>query len=322
VTATVTFVDVGQGDCTVAADLESRRGMVIDCPEGRSALAVEHLRRQGIEELETVVATHNDLDHLGGLYELATQVPVVEIRFNHATVASADPGASVKLTAALRAFVRLNDGGTQLRPIQAGAEGSVGAVRWRALAPTYRQITEAQGSRNPNHASVVLMLTGSERRFLVAGDADAAVWRDLLEGAADLAADVMLFPHHGAALPAELVEALLDRVGAGHHIVSVGTRNGYGHPSLAVLEALAARSARLMCTQVNTGCLGGAALPQDQARESLPTLAKIGAGLESPASCPCAGTVRFQVDDGTMDVSPSPSEHAGVVAALESPFGN
>jgi hypothetical protein len=100
-----------------------------------------------------------------------------------------------------------------------------------------------------------------------------------------LEANVFLIPHHGARLDStsddqDVLRQLLDAVGAGYHVISVGFRNSYDHPHPRLLEEVARRpNARLMCTQINTTCLGDADLQAVQdAGESLPA-ASDGAGL-------------------------------------------
>jgi competence protein ComEC len=276
---TVTFVDVGQGDCTVAVDRETHQAVVIDCSAGGVRFALEHLSRESTEELVAAIATHNDLDHLGGLYELAQEANASAVHLNHGTVVHSDVPRRTQLTAALRAFADLEDRGVALEGITAGAVRTIGAIRLLTLAPTHGQITRAQGRRQPNLASAVIRLESRGHVVLIAGDAPADTWTRLLDAGADLAADILLFPHHGAELPPALMSRLLDSVAASFFLISVGTRNPYGHPAVSTLEALAAARGRLLCTQVNRNCLHGGPLPRTEATEALPESA-----LGEPAS--------------------------------------
>jgi competence protein ComEC len=267
------------------------------------------------------VATHNDLDHLGGLYEVAQRANARGVYLNHGTVIYEDATRAVKLTAALPSFAALSDRGTTLAAITEGNGHPIGAMRIRVLAPDHAQITRALGASEPNLASVVMRLEIDQHVVLLGGDAPEDTWRRLLDTATDhLGADVWLFPHHGAELPAGLLTELLDAVEPSFFIISVGTTNRYGHPALTTLTALAAAPGRLMCTQVNRHCLDGGALPRGEAENGLPEVAKIGAGLRSTRSCPCAGSVRFVLSDAGVDVSPGIAEHRRVTGALRNAY--
>ena len=69
----IRFLDVGQGDATLIASPDGKRALV---DAGRATWDVlEMLQGAGIDTLDLVVATHADMDHIGGLdgvlYELA-----------------------------------------------------------------------------------------------------------------------------------------------------------------------------------------------------------------------------------------------------------
>jgi len=70
----VVFLDVGQGDCTVAIDNENGYAMLIDCPAGRGSDAIRALRSLGVSRLSLAFVSHSDMDHLGGIYETVNWV--------------------------------------------------------------------------------------------------------------------------------------------------------------------------------------------------------------------------------------------------------
>ncbi len=320
----VIFLDVGQGDCTIVADLVQRAAIVIDCPSGSSQHLVQVLRTLKISGIRLALSTHSHWDHIGGLYEAVRAYHVQEIRFNLDTNFSFNPRERVKLKAALRAFAALEDEGTILGHAYTGSSGQVGDIHWFAVAPTYGQLAEAQILGDPNYSSVIVRLEIGEFRALIAGDADERSWRRVLDRRENLAADVFRLPHHGGDFApgpntASLNE-ILDTINASYHIVSVGTTNTYGHPALSTLESLRARTsrARVMCTEVNTICLGSASLPRTEASQ-LPPSALVGSGMR-PGACPCAGTISFHVKDDGWTVIPDVEAHDRVVDALENPM--
>jgi len=61
----VYFLDVGFGACQIIL-LGGRRAIVIDCGVRSDHLALHFLKRFGIVEIECLIASHSDNDHVGG----------------------------------------------------------------------------------------------------------------------------------------------------------------------------------------------------------------------------------------------------------------
>ena len=66
---TVSFLDVGQGDCTTIVDANGL-GMLIDCPEKLDKIAFQELDLQNCTSLRAAIVTHSDQDHAGGLLDV------------------------------------------------------------------------------------------------------------------------------------------------------------------------------------------------------------------------------------------------------------
>ena len=244
----ISFIDVGQGTCTLFVDGSTGATLLVDCPPHGVHKAMEHLDAEGVTELTTVIVSHNDLDHLGGAYALARRYSARELYWNYGAKAiPGDPDTAKKLRAALRGILGLKEVGTTRKPIGVGSEGKVGELVWEAYAPTDDQLVEAIVWDDANIASAVLLLRAGKWRFLLPGDAECASWDAMSEGGFALDADVLAVPHHGALLaPSGDVAGLgwiLDRVGASYAVVSAG--NGYGHPHAEVVTELLARKDHL-----------------------------------------------------------------------------
>lgn len=263
---TVIFVNVDQGDCTIAIDADGGGAVLVDCPAGKEERALAVLETEGADLLRLVVATHSDLDHLGGVFTVASAFPTREVRVNGAPVVCADPDERKRLRAALRAIAGLKHRHVAVGDVKAPDRGVVGALAWCVLAPDQAQLLHAQGIGSPNHASVVIRLEVGNSRFLLAGDADGLSWRGLLDSQADLHADVLLIPHHGGQMQASDTDAaigeVLRAVGARLAVLSFGRQNHYGHPHESTLAAIEALGLRLAATQPQ-GPAGPFALPPE-----------------------------------------------------------
>lgn len=252
--ATASFVDVGQGNCTWAVDDASGEGLLIDCPLGRAADAIGEAATLGVARLTAAFASHNDLDHIGAVMTLARHFAAGAVYYNHGSILPADPLERRKLRAVLREAADLADLGIASGPALRGDHGRVGAIEWMALAPLYQQVTAAQASGDPNHASMVIRLAYGGVRLLISGDADAASWDLMRRDGCDLRAEVLQVPHHGARLESSgevrCIRWLLEAVSPSDAIVSAGEGNRYGHPDVSVVDALEERrpDRRWWCT--------------------------------------------------------------------------
>jgi beta-lactamase superfamily II metal-dependent hydrolase len=293
----------------------------VDCPSGQEVLVREVLRTSSLAHVDLAIITHSHADHAQGIFELATRVPTRELRYNHDRVAPAGP-SHAKWFAALRAFEGLEDEGVRLGSVVEGDSGEVGAIAWTALTPTYGQVSGAQGKSDPNYGSAIIRLEIGATRILVSGDADGRNWWRTIQRGMDVAADIFRLPHHGALLSESKtslgIGAVLDAVGARYHVVSVGTLTK--HPARATLRELQDRAhlARVMCTEVNSICLGRAPLPLAQA-SALPPEARRGLASR-PARCRCAGTVTVRIGDQGLEISPDPASHGAVIDQLQTPM--
>lgn len=300
------FVDVGQGDCTVAVDTGSGDGLVVDCPiwgVEAAALALESL---GCAKLAVIIATHSDYDHLSGLVALARMFGVSQFRINLDVLVSANEHDRAKLKSAYLSIAGLEEESaeTMVGPAYVGDEGDAGSIHWFALAPTHSQLLTAAARRNPNHSSTVVRLQIGRFRALVTGDADGLAWQQIMDRTDDLHADVLRVPHHGADMattPAgTTINSVLDAVGASWFVVSVGSNNTYGHPKADLIAALSQRCppARIVCTEVTGLC----------------HLRMLG----TPPT-PCGGSVAFEIDASGAATWRRQEIHESIVAGWATP---
>ena len=238
---TITMLDVGQGDAIV---VRTPRGhtVLIDSggrlergpgSDGRSPaelvgerVVVANLKRQGIRRVDLLVNTHPHGDHVGGFAPIVRALRVDAI---------ADSGQ----TYGGRAF---NDGLREaalqhvaIHVARCGDHWSTDdGVTLSVLSPCGALF--ADGKNDVNENSVVAMLGYRDFRMLFMGDAGFAAEQRLLEGSADLRADVLKVGHHGSAYSSapRFVAAVHPR----YALISAGRHNLFGHPAPATLATL------------------------------------------------------------------------------------
>ena len=219
--------DVGQGDAHV---LSVGVGAAVVVDAGPDPRAVDRcLRRLHIEAVPLVLLTHLHADHVDGLSGVLGGRRVGQVEIGP-LAEPAQQWQQVQRTAA-KAHV----------PLVAAALGEVrtaGALQWEVLAPSHAY---RGSSSDPNNSSVVVRLRVAGLRVLLTGDVEPQAQRDLVRSVPDLRSDVLKVPHHGSA---HQDPAFLDAVRPRLALTSVGTDNGYGHPSADILGRLLAGGAR------------------------------------------------------------------------------
>jgi competence protein ComEC len=225
-TLSVQFLDVGQGDATLITS-PSGRTLLID--GGRSRDDVERvilpaLRATGKRDLDMLVVTHPDQDHIGGLPYLLESVPVRQVALTgqvHTTRTYEQLLTSIRdqriPAIKARQGVRLD-----LDP----------AIGLAVLGPD----DAAVANDDTNNASVVIRMTYRDFAVLFTGDAETIEEENILASGADVHAQVLKVAHHGSrsASSERWLKAVSPRVA----VISVSADNPYRHPHPYVLQRL------------------------------------------------------------------------------------
>ncbi len=219
----VVFLDVRQGDSALLQDVNGFTVLIDGGDTDAGPIVMDYLRENGISQIDVMVATHPDSDHIGGLIDVlaAPDITVGEIIYN------GYPGTSGEWNNFLAAA---NDDGLALIPAQSPVTYTWGEMTAQVLNPT-----SGLGTPDTNDASVVLRVDHGEVNFLFTGDISDAAEADLLAGEIPVAAEVLKVAHHGSTSSSS--SAFLNAVGALDSIISVGP-NTYKHPSPDTLERL------------------------------------------------------------------------------------
>jgi competence protein ComEC len=112
-----------------------------------------------------------------------------------------------------------------------GDEFDYGGAHFRVLAPGRDQVTR---SMRPNDDCLVFTAAYGASTALLEGDAERATERRVVEQ--HPSAMLLKVAHHGSASGTSA--DLLSTIHASYAVISVGSRNGYGHPRREVLERL------------------------------------------------------------------------------------
>lgn len=215
----VHFIDVGQGDCTLIAS--EGHYMLIDAGDNdKGTLIQNYLYKRGIKELEYIVGTHPDADHIGGM-------DVILYKFDCKNVFMPEVEND---TYTYRDVVNtLKQKGYVSQMPETGREYQLGKATFTVLAPdkSYEKV---------NDNSICILLTYEDTKFLFVGDAEEEEETDILGKYKDIKADVYKVAHHGSSTGS--TEDFLKAVSPKYAVISCGKNNDYGHPHQIVLKRL------------------------------------------------------------------------------------
>lgn len=230
--ALVTFIDAGQGDCSL---IETAEGTVIlidgggtrdnRFDVGRRVIA-PYLRDRGIRTIDLVILSHPHPDHMNGLLAVLKEFTVRELW-----------GSG--LDGELPGYADLQDilGQKRIafRTVSAGYHADVDDARIAVLHPerTFLQRSKKAYAAE-NDRSLVISLTLAGRTLLFPGDIHREGEQALLRNCPDLSCDLLKVPHHGSKTSSsdDLVAALHPAVA----VFTVGEGNPYRHPAEEVVE--------------------------------------------------------------------------------------
>jgi competence protein ComEC len=235
----VDYIDVGQGDSTLLQAPDGTDILIDGGPRSAGPTVVAHLQNEGVDDIEVLVLTHADADHVGGLISvLQSAIPVESVIYNgqdHATLTYQE------------FLTETQKRGLTPTPAQAGQTYTWGPLDVSVLNP------QATLDAEQNENSVVLLVVYEETRFLFAGDISSETEQVLLDSVTgtltlryQLPADVLKVAHHGSQYSSSA--AFLEAVGAEVAVISVGADNPYGYPAQETLERLQAAGAQVFRT--------------------------------------------------------------------------
>lgn len=237
-------LDIGQGSALVIET--ASRTLVYDVGpryysggDAGERVLVPYLLARGVRRIDTLVVSHADLDHAGGLRSVLEALPVA------ASYASFDLATHARREAARLSEPALSDAQLPGDPhtCEAGMHWEADGVQFRFVHP---QAADLVGKLSSNARSCVLLVQGRHHSILLPGDAGVT---QEARYAADLPhIDVVAAPHHGSSSSSGA--ALVRAVGPAQVLVQAGYLNRFHHPSQSVVARWQAAGAAVWRTDL------------------------------------------------------------------------
>ena len=226
---TVTFLNVGQGD-SILITTPKKKAILIDggtYPREWSSfnagkyVVVPYLKKQGIKKLDMVIATHPDLDHIGGLLAVLGYFHI-DLFLDSGTISTTQTYEDLlKLIEKKKLKYKI----AQQEELQLEPQ-----LTLQILSPISQNFID-----DPNNNSIVIKLKYGNISFLLTGDITETAENLYVEQyGKKLKSTILKVPHHGSNSSSS--ELFLSYVQPETAIISVGKNNPFGHPAKNILE--------------------------------------------------------------------------------------
>lgn len=306
----VRFVDVGQGDASLI-EFPDGKTMLIDAAESNEVL--QQLRADARPQIDWLVATHPDADHIGGLADIINSYSVASVWA---------PEVNSPTKTYTNFLMAIANKGLGIDPCYAGRQIATGEgysidLLWPQQGVSYSA---------DNDYSAIVKVTYGANTFLFTGDAPVDAQNQSVSGHID----VLKVSHHGSAsgMDASLARRLTPTIS----VLCYG-KNSYGHPTQVVLDALNGVGSSVYGTYVNgtvTVTSDGASVAASVSKEGTIEVASKGAGRgsrrvrtsSSSATNAASGASAQQTDTQAQDAAAATSANSTDETVYITPTGS
>ena len=209
---------MGQGDATL---IVSNDGHSLLVDGGRSKTRIrDRLSALGIQDIDAIVATHPDADHIAGLTEVLAMYKVENVYLNggqSSTATHANFLDAVEQEGAIVSTLRMND------------TFHLGDMVIKVLHPY-------QLTGDSNVDSLVLQLGCGDVQVLLTGDSEIESEQSMLSEDVLQDIDLLKVGHHGSR--SSTSQTFLDVIQPEVGVISAGFDSQYGHPHMEVVNRL------------------------------------------------------------------------------------
>ncbi|RCW62980.1 ComEC/Rec2 family competence protein [Saliterribacillus persicus] len=216
----VDFIDIGQGD-SILIETPNKEHILIDGgPPDKGKMLLHFLEKRNVEKLDTMIATHPDFDHIGGLIDVIDTLPVekiMEIDIPHFTKTY----LSYKSKRLMKRIPVSNPRMNQAIKLDDG------------ISLTFLNTVEKTRSMNEN--SIAILLSYGAIDFLLTADITRQEEQRLLKNH-QIEAEILKVAHHGSKTSTSY--QFLEKVNPSVAVISYEVNNPFGHPVASTITNL------------------------------------------------------------------------------------
>ncbi len=234
---TVNFLDVGQGDAILIS--QGKKQVLIDGgPSGQKMM-----EKLGTyvpfwdREIEVILITHPDSDHIEGLVSVLQNYKVD-------VIIETDVASESAVYAKLQDLIKEKN----IQKIKGTRGTKIKISEKNELEILNSQDENAAAQKETNSSSIVSKLTVGNEKFLFMGDLPSENEIKLISQNVDLSAEILKVGHHGSKYSTST--DFLNKVGPEEAVISAGKNNRYGHPAMETLDRLKNKKINILRTDV------------------------------------------------------------------------
>jgi competence protein ComEC len=259
----LTILDVGHGSCAILAEAE--RIVVIDA--GPKTGLLEFLLQHQIDTIDLVMISHADRDHIEGLIAIlgTNAIAVKMVRLNSDSLKGSDIWDDLLFELDSLQKQGKTDFSPALTESDSGKFDSseitleiIGPSAYLAAkSPNGKDAFDRRITTNSISAVIRVLYKGAPIALLT-GDMDLIGLDEIVRGGRNMAAPILVFPHHGGHAGTDMAgfsERLCQLVRPEQILFSIG-RGRYGTPIPEVIERARSVNAivKISCTQLSEHC--------------------------------------------------------------------
>ena len=221
----VTFLNVGQGDCTLLRIFNKNilidTGGIVSFNDKNNYdltnnILLPYFKSEGVKRIDYLILTHGDFDHIGEAINLVNNFKVEKVVFNC--------GSYNDLEKELIKILNKKN----IKKYSCIKELNVDKNKLYFL--------QTKEYDNENDNSNVIYTELDEYKFIFMGDASSATEKEMLDKYNLSDIDVLKVGHHGSKTSSS--KRFINEIKPKYSIISVGKNNRYGHPNKEVLNNL------------------------------------------------------------------------------------
>lgn len=247
----VLLIDVGQGEAILIKEPWGKGNYLIDTG-GQIAFKTEVweererkfnvgerivlpvLKSEGVHKLESLIITHADIDHYGGMLGIIDQLPTKYVISSRETFMEENFQSL---------FPSIESYGTIIKEVVEDSDKYL-------PTNTYPLLFKGKSkSVSKNNNSLVLYGLIGEKTWLFTGDLEVDGEKSLLIKYPNMSVDILKVAHHGSHTSTH--DALLEQINPETALISSGESNRHGHPHDSVVKKLIDHEISIYRTDTN-----------------------------------------------------------------------
>lgn len=214
------FINVGQGDSMLIQTPKEKNILIDGGPPDARKKVVSYLKKHDVRQIDLLIATHPDIDHIGGLPYVLKKIKTKQIL---------DSGKLYNTKTYLNYMDEVSKQSIPIRVAKENEKLHIDPSIQIQVLNTYKK------PKNNNQSSIALKVSYNRMDFLLMSDVDRKQEKRIAEKY-HVRSEVLKVPHHGSNTSSSM--AFLRSVNPQVAIITYSKTNNYGHPVHRVIGNL------------------------------------------------------------------------------------